>query len=116
LAIADNCFLRSLGRTQPIAEALSLVQHPARLIETDKKGKEKDKDWTCDLISKSIDVARYYAEGQTIIDQLNIELGRIAAKAAELEYEYGGDEGVFAEPDKVNKASHIRRSSSRSGC
>jgi type I restriction enzyme M protein len=40
-----------------------------RLIETDKKGKEKDKDWTCDLISKSIDVARYYAEEQTIIDQ-----------------------------------------------
>jgi type I restriction enzyme M protein len=40
-----------------------------RLIETDKKGKEKDKDWTCDLISKSIDVARYCAEEQTIIDQ-----------------------------------------------
>jgi hypothetical protein len=30
---------------------------------------EKDKDWTCDPISKSIDVARYYAEEQTIIDQ-----------------------------------------------
>jgi type I restriction enzyme M protein len=40
-----------------------------RLIETDKKGKEKDKDWTCDPISKSIGVARYYAEEQTIIDQ-----------------------------------------------
>ena len=28
-----------------------------RLIETDKKGKERDKGWTCDLIPKPLIVA-----------------------------------------------------------
>ena len=34
-----------------------------RIIEKDKKGKEKDKGWTCDLIPKPLIVARYFAEG-----------------------------------------------------
>ena len=89
-------FLDITGRTQPIAQ----VQHVTRLIETDKKDMAKDKGWTCDLIPKPINVARYYAEEQMIIDQLNIELESSAAKVAELEDEHGGEEGVFAELDK----------------
>ena len=38
------------------------------------------------------------------------------AKAAELEYERCGEEGVFVQRDKVNKHRHIWRSSSRSVC
>jgi len=34
-----------------------------RIIETDKKGKEKDKGWNCELIPKALIVARYYAKG-----------------------------------------------------
>ena len=34
------------------------------LSEKDKKGKEKDKGWTCDLIPKSLIVARYFADEQ----------------------------------------------------
>ena len=41
-----------------------------RIIETNKKGKEKDKGWTCDLIPKSLVVARYFAAEQTEIDKL----------------------------------------------
>jgi hypothetical protein len=82
-------FLDITGRTQPIAQA----QHVTRLIETDENDMAKDKGWTCDLIPKPINVARYYAEEQMIIDQLNIELESSAAKVAELE-------GVFAELDK----------------
>ncbi|HKK01606.1 MAG TPA: type I restriction-modification system subunit M, partial [Desulfuromonadales bacterium] len=33
-----------------------------RVIETDKKGKEKDKGWTCDLVPKPLIVARYFAK------------------------------------------------------
>jgi type I restriction enzyme M protein len=76
-----------------------------RVTETDKRGKEKDKGWTCDLIPKSLIVARYYAKGQAGIDQLTAELEGASAKRAELEEEHGGEDGAVAELDKVNKAN-----------
>jgi type I restriction enzyme M protein len=36
-------------------------RRPPRIIEKDKKGKEKDKGWTCDLVPKALIVARYFA-------------------------------------------------------
>ena len=80
-----------------------------RVIETDKKGKEKDKGWACDLIPKPLIVARYYAREQAAIDQLAAELESVSARLAELEEEHGGDEGAFAELEKVNKASVAAR-------
>ena len=76
-----------------------------RIIEKDKKGKEKDKGWTCDLIPKPLIVARFFADEQAEIDRLNAELEMASAALAELEEEHGGDEGAFAELDKVNKAA-----------
>ncbi len=38
-----------------------------RIIECDKKGKDKDKGWTCDLIPKPLIVARYFAAEQAAI-------------------------------------------------
>ena len=40
-----------------------------RIIEKDKKGKEKDKGWACDLVPKPLIVARYFAAEQAAIDQ-----------------------------------------------
>ena len=42
----------------------------SRIIEKDKKGKERDKGWTCDLVPKPLIVARYFAEEQAAIDRL----------------------------------------------
>ena len=36
-----------------------------RVIETDRKGKERDKGWVCDLLPKSLIVARYFSEEQS---------------------------------------------------
>jgi type I restriction enzyme M protein len=80
-----------------------------RIIEKDKKGKEKDKGWTCDLIGKELVVARFFAKEQTEIDRLTGELEAASARLAELEEEHGGDEGAFAELDKVNKANVAAR-------
>ena len=96
-----------------------------RVIETDKKGKQKDKGWTCDLIPKPLIVARYYAKEQSAIDELAGELESATAKLAELE-ESGNagfqpaesgqdgrapedDTNPFAELDKVNKANVAAR-------
>ena len=75
----------------------------SRVIVKDKKGTEKDKGWTCDLISKPLIVQRYFADEQAAIDQLSADLESIAAKLLELEEEQGGEDGAFSELDKVNK-------------
>lgn len=76
-----------------------------RIIEKDKKGKEKDKGWACDLLPKHLIVARYFAADQAIIDQLSADLEAASAAIAELEEEHSGDEGVFADFDKINVAA-----------
>jgi len=76
-----------------------------RIIEKDKKGKEKDKGWACDLVPKALIVARYFAKEQEAIDKLAVELESVTAKMTELEEEHGGEEGAFSELDKVNKAN-----------
>ena len=80
-----------------------------RIIEKDKKGKEKDKGWTCDLIPKPFIVARYFAKEQAAIDQLAADLESVTARLAEMEEEHDGEEGAFAELDKVNKANVAAR-------
>jgi type I restriction enzyme M protein len=80
-----------------------------RIVETDKKGKQKDKGWTCDLVPKSLIVSRYFTKEQGTIDTLTAEVESLAAQMTELEEEHGGEEGLFAELDKVNKAEVTKR-------
>jgi len=76
-----------------------------RIIEKDKKGKEKDKGWTCDLVPKPLIVARFFSKEQETIEKLAAELESITARITELEEEHSGEEGAFSELDKVNKAN-----------
>jgi len=69
----------------------------SRIKEKDKKGKERDKGWTCDLVPKALLVARYYSKEQAEIDKLSADLEGVTAKMAELEEEQIGDEDAFAE-------------------
>ncbi len=61
------------------------VAKPARIVETDKKGKTRDKGWTCDLIPKPYLVARYFAEEQEAVEAKQVELETVATLIAELE-------------------------------
>ena len=81
----------------------------SRIIETDKKGKTKDKGWTCDLIPKQLIVARYYPKEQATIDQLTSDLEIAISKLAELEEEQSGDDGAFSEIEKVNRVAVAAR-------
>ena len=76
-----------------------------RIIEKDKKGKEKDKGWACDLVPKELIVARYFAKEQEAIRELEAELETVSGPIAELEEEQGGEEGVFSELEKINKGN-----------
>jgi type I restriction enzyme M protein len=78
-------------------------------IDLDKKNKKKDKGWSCDLIPKSLIVARYFAKEQDAIDTRNAELESLSSKMAEIEEEHGGEEGLLSELEKVNKANVAAR-------
>ena len=76
-----------------------------RVVETNKKGKEVDKGWTCDLVPKHLIVDRYFAAQQAAICEQEAALESVTAQMTELEEEHGGEEGAYAELDKVNKAN-----------
>ena len=80
------------------------VAVPARIVETDKKGKRKDKGWSCDLVPKSLIVARYFAQEQAALDAKQAELEAAEAALAALEEEHGGEDGCLGALDKIAKA------------
>jgi type I restriction enzyme M protein len=81
------------------------VAKTSRILETDKKGKTKDRGWACDLVPKPLIVARYFAKQQAAIDALQAELDAASASQTELEEEQGGDDGVFAGFESITTAA-----------
>ena len=71
------------------------VAKPARIVETDKKGKRKDKGLACDLIPKALIVARYFKKEQSALHAKEAELEATVASIAELEEEHGGEPTRF---------------------
>ena len=80
-----------------------------RIIERDKKGREKNKGWVCDLIPKPFIVARYFAAERAEIDELAAELEHVTAEISELVEEHSGEDGAFSELDKVNNTNVATR-------
>jgi type I restriction enzyme M protein len=78
---------------------------PYRVLESDKKGKTKDKGWACDLVPKELLVRQLFAGDLEMIEALRAQLEETSSRLAELEEEHGGEEGAFSELDKVNKAA-----------
>jgi len=80
------------------------VAKPARIVETDKKGKKKDKGWACELIPKPYIVARYFAQQQATLEATQAELEAVASQISELEEEHGGEDAAFSGFEKINAA------------
>ncbi|MFI2792102.1 N-6 DNA methylase [Haloferula sp. A504] len=76
-----------------------------RILVEDKKGKTKDKGWTCDLVPKSLVVARYFAQELDDIESATADLEALVSAQTELEEEHGGEEGAFGEFEKINAAA-----------
>jgi len=81
------------------------VAKPARIVETDKKGKSKDRGWACDLIPKSLIVVRYFVCEQAAIEAKQAELEAATASHAELEEEHSGEDAAFAGFDGITAAA-----------
>jgi type I restriction enzyme M protein len=76
-----------------------------RILEIDKKGKTKDRGWTCELIPKPLIVARYFAKEQAALDALQAELDAAAASQTDLEEEQDGEEGIFHGYESITAAA-----------
>jgi len=67
-----------------------------RILEMNKKGKEVDKGWACDLVPKHLVVDRFFAAQQQALRQKETELENLTTRLAELEDEHDGDEGILS--------------------
>ena len=68
-----------------------------RVMETNKKGKEVDKWWTCDLIPKSFIVDAYFEWEAKYLEELNMELEEVTRQMEELVEDNSWDEWLIEE-------------------
>ena len=92
-----------------------------RLIIEDKDKKSKEKpDFTfgkqkfkADLLPAPLLIARYFAQEQSVIENLEAEAAAIEQQLEEMAEEHGGEEGLLADAkndnDKLTKASVTAR-------
>jgi type I restriction enzyme M protein len=67
-------------------------------------------EWDCDLVPKSLVIARYFLAEKQAIEKLEAEKEAIATEITELEEEHNTEEGLLADvPDKVNKGNVQKR-------
>lgn len=82
---------------------------PYRVLVKDKKGKEVDKGWTCDLIPPSLIVKTYFSAESEHMEKMEADKESLNAQMEEMEETHGGEEGYFSQMDKVNKNNVAKR-------
>ena len=82
---------------------------PVRILVKNKAGKETDKGWDCDLVPKTLVIDHYFLADKKSIEQLESAKETVASALQELEEAHGGEEGYFADYDKVNKVNVQKR-------
>jgi type I restriction enzyme M protein len=80
-----------------------------RILVENKKGVKVDKGWTCDLVPPFPVIDRYYSEDKKAIEELEAKKDTLIASLEQLEEENSGEEGYFADMEKVNKATVQKR-------
>jgi type I restriction enzyme M protein len=100
-SMQDDCYLIAADGWK--AETYRVIE--TRPGKGDKPGKQVDRGWACDLVPKPLIVARYFPGDQAALDEMNASLETLSARITEMEEEHGGEEGAFAEFDKVTLAA-----------
>jgi type I restriction enzyme M protein len=65
--------------------------------------------WDCDLVPKTLVIDRYFLKEKKTIEKLEADKEALATQITELEEEHSGEDGYFADMDKVNKANVQKR-------
>ena len=80
-----------------------------RILVENKQKKMVDKGWACDLIPKELVINRYFSAEKEAIDALELHKENLSSQLTEMEEEHAGEDGLFAELDKVNKGNAQKR-------
>ena len=80
-----------------------------RIMVKNKKGVEQDKGWACDLVPAQLVIDRYFSSEQGDIYDMESKRDEIVAQLEELVEEHSGEEGYFADMEKVNKVGMQKR-------
>ncbi len=97
----DDCYL--IAADGWVAATYRIIEEKKN--KDGKVTKTTDKGWTCDLIPKTLVINRYFADEQQAIDTLNAELESQQSQKTEMEEEHSGEDGAFAELEKINKGN-----------
>lgn len=92
----DDCYMIATNGWKP---------ETYRILVENKQKKIIDKGWTCDLIPKELVINRYFSKELQTIVTMEVENEKILGQLEEIEEEHSGDEGYFAELNKVNKGN-----------
>ena len=96
----DDCYLIA---------ADGWVAEPSRIVELDKKGKERDKGWECELLPKRLIRDNSFMDEQCKINALVTQLEGVMTKLMEIEDEHGGEDGLLSELEKINRVCVMAR-------
>ena len=77
-----------------------------RILEKNKKGKEVDKGWACDLLPKMYVVDNYLAEEKAKLQELEAQLESLEAEQNALTEEHSGEEGALNEVSSKKDAEN----------
>ncbi|MBU3566382.1 class I SAM-dependent DNA methyltransferase [Polynucleobacter sp. MWH-HuK1] len=80
------------------------IANTKRIIEVDKKGKQKDKGWSCDLVPKDLVINHYFKKEKELLDGAIAKLEAVVDSINELEEEYGDEDGYFGSFEKISKS------------
>jgi len=83
-----------------------------RILEKNKKGKEIDKGWTCDILPKSIVIDEYFKDEKKEIEELENKKEEAVRQMEETQEENSGDEGLL-EDSKTDKGTLTKTSVSK---
>ena len=68
-----------------------------RIVEKNKKDKDVDKGWTCDILPKEIVIKEYFKKEMEEIEDLEAQKEEVVRQMEELKEEYSGADGILEE-------------------
>jgi type I restriction enzyme M protein len=105
----DDCYLISGDGWRDSAQPRLIVEDKNRKTKAKPDFIVGKKKYQAELIPPALVIRRYFAGEQAAIEKLETDIAALEQQKEELAEEHGGDDGAFAELEKINRAEITRR-------
>jgi type I restriction enzyme M protein len=111
--LQDDCYLISTDGWMESAQPRPFIEEKGKKNKVDVDFIVGKKKYAAELIPSALIIARYFANEQTAIDQIESQLSALEQQLEEMEEEHGGEGGLLEEAknekDKLTKTSATAR-------